>query len=164
MVVYHKGLDAAEQALYKPLIDAGKAARAQPEATTCCAELHATLEEVEEEGEEQALVVQQQQEEGAYARGDYQGTSPKITLSQWEELSGRLFRRYDLDGSNSINSRDEFEQLSTNLAAKLSSQYGILAPDMKKFDELVTRHYQIMTLEQYQDWYLGNIWTGPWPT
>ena len=165
MIVYRKGLDAAEQALYKPLIDAGKAARAQPEATTCCAELHATLEEVEEEGEEQALVVQQQQqEEEAYAQGDSDGTSPRISLSQWEALSGRMFLRYDLDGSNSINSLDEFKQLTTNLAVKLSSQYGISAPDMNKFDELVACHYRSMTLEQYQDWYLGNLWTGPRPT
>ena len=88
----------------------------------------------------------------------------QISLSEWKELSQRLFRRYDLDGSDTISGRDEFEQLTTNLAAKLSSQYGILAPDMKKFDELVACHYRSMTLEQYQDWYLGNLWTGPRPT
>jgi len=45
-----------------------------------------------------------------------------LKRSQIQETSESLFVRYDLDGSGSINSHDELEQLTYNLAFKLKLQ------------------------------------------
>lgn len=42
-----------------------------------------------------------------------------ITVQEWEALTERLFARYDLDGSHTINTIEELEQVTANLTFML---------------------------------------------
>lgn len=44
---------------------------------------------------------------------------------QFDKVYEELFMRYDLDGSGTINSKEEFQMLTTNMAFKLDLQANI---------------------------------------
>merc|ERR1712072_617774 len=76
------------------------------------------------------------------------------------ELEGMMndyFTRYDLDGSNTINSTDELKQLCTNLVVKLE-----LDMDVQTIDKYVTSAGNLdgdkaWNFEQFKDWYLATF-------
>ena len=57
--------------------------------------------------------------------------SSKMTVKEYQDLAKKLFSRYDFDQSGTLNSSDELQQLSFNLAFQLSQDpHNVTTPDV----------------------------------
>jgi len=82
-----------------------------------------------------------------------------ISKAHFLETSDTLFARYDLDGSETLNSNEELEQLTYNLAFKL--KLGIETDSMDKILGTVElSNDNAWNLAEFQDWFLAKIMDG----
>ena len=79
------------------------------------------------------------------------GSTVKRLLVQNGKKYERLFQQYDLDLSGTISSRDEADQLTTNIACKagLSIRQGIVEAAVSAQDW----HSEPKTMDDYIEWF-----------
>ena len=90
------------------------------------------------------------------------GSTVKRLLLQNGKQYESLFQQYDLDLSGTISSRDEADQLTTNIACKagLSIRRGIVEAAVSAQDW----HSEPKTMDNYIEWFEQTFLEGNSPT
>ena len=87
----------------------------------------------------------------------------RVAAQQWHEMISKLFLRYDLDGSGTINSSEELQQLTMAFAMKMQQQFpAINCPPLHEIDAHLAAIEPLSgdnewTLEMFQEWCLVSI-------
>jgi hypothetical protein len=82
-----------------------------------------------------------------------------LSKAEYLKASEQLFTRYDLDGSETLNSNEELEQLTYNLAFKLK-----LGIETEKMDSILSTvelsNSNAWNLAEFQDWFASKLLDG----
>merc|ERR1712100_407237 len=91
------------------------------------------------------------------------GNDAVLTVDEWHTLTSRLFLRYDLDRSGTLNRNEEIDQLTTNVTIKLTHQYPYMSiPSLHTIDATLAALEPIndtnaWALEKFQMWYMHEF-------
>jgi hypothetical protein len=90
-----------------------------------------------------------------------------ITLDEYQQLVLKLFRRYDFDGSGTVNSSDELSQLTTNLSFQISQDpYNVTTIDVFALEEACRSCGADvnMDIKAFEHWFADAILNRKLPT